>query len=190
METQNVLTKNNATNETSMVLVGKIQNAYAISGWVKVYSFSSEANALNHAKKWWISNTDNEHSPKTIVTRKNIKPNSHPQEWLVQLAEVTDRNQAELLKNHYIWIDRKDFPQTQKDEFYWLDLINYQVVNLEGVMLGILSRWEENTMQSVMVITGGKYEHLVPFVKHFVEKVDKETQTITIDWQEDFSDEM
>ena len=103
---------------------------------------------------------------------------------------VDDRNTAELLRGARIFVPRSDFPQTQADEYYWVDLIGLDVVNREGVALGQVRELLSTGPQTVLVIAyeqdGKPHERMVPFVSAYVDKVELPERRITVDWQPDY----
>jgi 16S rRNA processing protein RimM len=103
---------------------------------------------------------------------------------------VDDRNAAELLRGARIFVPRSDFPQTQADEYYWVDLIGLDVVNREGVALGQVRELLSTGPQTVLVLAyeqdGKPHERMMPFVSAYVDKVELPERRITVDWQPDY----
>ncbi|MCF0233347.1 MAG: 16S rRNA processing protein RimM, partial [Thermoguttaceae bacterium] len=100
---------------------------------------------------------------------------------------LSDRDIALAMKGTRIHIPRKRFKKPAKDEFYYVDLIGMAVVNREGVALGNVSNIMETGAHAVLVVTdeaGGEKpaERLIPFVSHYVDKVDTLAKRITCDW--------
>jgi 16S rRNA processing protein RimM len=81
-------------------------------------------------------------------------------------------------------------PAAKPGEFYWLDLIGLQVINQQGVELGVVDHLMETGANDVLVVRDKKQankEQLVPFViDKFVKSVDLENKTILVDWDADF----
>ncbi len=66
--------------------------------------------------------------------------------------------------------------------YYWRDLEGLQVINHLGQKLGKVSHLLETGANDVMVVLG-EQERLIPFVRHFVQKVDLAEQTIYVEWE-------
>ena len=98
-------------------------------------------------------------------------------------------------KGWQIAIPRSEFPQTEDDEFYWVDLMGAQVVNQDHQVLGEVVSLLENAAHTVMQIRsidavgeGQKpVEYLIPFVSAFVGEVDLKSapKTIAVTWDID-----
>ena len=81
---------------------------------------------------------------------------------------------------------RQDFPAIENDEHWAVDLIGFAVINAEGVKLGILSSFDNNGAQDILVVTG-THTYLIPMVKSYVLAIDEARRTIRVDWHEDWS---
>ena len=66
-----------------------------------------------------------------------------------------------------------------------LCVIGLTAVNREGVELGKVDSLMESGAHDLLVIKG-KREVLIPFVEHFVGKVDVAAGRIEVDWGEDY----
>jgi tRNA (guanine37-N1)-methyltransferase len=90
---------------------------------------------------------------------------------------LPDRNAAEALKGARIYVARADFPAAKgPDEYYWVDLIGLEVVNREGVKLGVVRDLLPTGPHSVLCLEyteGDKHlERMIPFVSVYVDQVD------------------
>jgi 16S rRNA processing protein RimM len=108
-------------------------------------------------------------------------------------AESIDRDIAESLKGARIFVPRSSFPTTQKDEFYWVDLIGLSVHNREGLDLGTVIELMATGPQTVLVLSqtnpedpAKPVERMIPFVSAYVDKVDIENRLILVDWLADY----
>jgi len=103
---------------------------------------------------------------------------------------VEDRTAAEALRGARIFISRGSFPAAEKDEYYWVDLIGLNVVNREGVDLGVVKELLATGAQTVLVMDfeqdGKVQERMIPFVSVYVDDVDLPGRRILVDWQADF----
>jgi 16S rRNA processing protein RimM len=106
---------------------------------------------------------------------------------------MDDRNAAESLRGARIFVPRSSFPAAADGEYYWVDLMGLQVVNREGLDLGLVRDLMSTGPQTVLVIEaspeaeGSKpVERMIPFVSAFVDGVDLAGKRITVDWQPDY----
>jgi 16S rRNA processing protein RimM len=169
-----------------LVQVGFVFGAYGVAGGIRVRPFSDDADALLHAKTWWLDKP----SLRAVEVRR---AKLHGGDVVTQFDELTDRNHAEALKGAAVYIPRSDFPTLDDGEFYWSDLIGLAVVNLQGESLGVVADMMSNGPQSILRITAeasdaesAAQERLIPFVDQFIITVDKEAKKITVDWGLDY----
>ena len=182
---------------SDLVVVGRIGAAYGIKGWAKIHPFSHYPDALLHADRWWISpyipNQAVVDASWQLVSPKQLKP--HADAWVAVCENWADRTHAEQVKGWQIAIPRSAFPQTEENEFYWVDLMGAQVLNQDKQILGEVVSLLENAAHTVMqirsvdVLREGQKprEYLIPFVSAFVGEVDLKStpKTIAVTWDID-----
>lgn len=181
-----------------LVPVGHVSGAFGIQGWVKVRPYSADADALLHAKTWWLRMPDAAGGLREI---EMLQSKPHGDEVVASLMGVADRNAAEALQGAAVQIRRSHFPPLGDDEFYWIDLIGLAVVNLRQELLGTVSGLIDNGAHPILRVevaqetapeSGTKaaakapQELLIPFVDRFVQTVDQAAKKITVDWELDY----
>lgn len=171
-----------------LVMVGYISGAYGLNGWVRIKPYSSDADALLHAKTWWLDKPDFHD-----VEMRQAKV--HSGDVVAQLMGVAGRDAAEALKGAAVQISRSYFPPLSDDEFYWVDLIGLEVENLQGERLGVVQDLMDNGAHPILRVGQpevpdpegkARQELLIPFVDHFVKTVDQKAKKITVDWGRDY----
>ena len=184
-----------ANQADDLVIVARIGAAYGVRGWVKIHPFSHSPDALENATKWWIAPYIPEQavadSAWQSVKPKGFKP--HADAWVGVVEGWNDRTLAEKFKGWQIAVSRDDFPQTDENEFYWVDLLGAQVINQDGVLLGVVTQLLENAAHTVMNVVSQDEtsvkptEYLIPFVSVFVGEVNVQSQpkTIAVTWDVD-----
>ena len=177
--------------------VGRIGEAWGIKGWFKIIAYSASPEALFSCKEWILLPPEpragvvqKEPLFKTPQLLKIRAAKDHSDSVVAHADGVDDRSAAELLKNCRIFIARSAFPTAKKDEFYWVDLMGCEVVNREGVMIGVVKDLIATGPQSVIVaermVDNKPLETLIPFVDAYVDTVSLAEKRITVDWQLDY----
>jgi len=170
-----------------LVQVGYVSGAFGIVGGLRVTPFSMDADALLKVKTWWLD--------KPALRSVSVRTaKMHGGDVVATLVGMRDRNEAEALKGAAVHVSRSEFPKLEEDEYYWSDLIGLDAVNLEGEALGKVTDMMHNGAQSILRITPADAgapdakvsERLVPFVDHYVKKVDLGAKLITLDWGLDY----
>ena len=171
--------------------VGRIADAWGIKGWFKVLPHSVDPEALFSSKLWFLM--PSERGAKTfsgvaklVITEAKVHSNT----VVASARGVDDRTAAEGLRGASIFISRSSFPVSDKDEYYWVDLIGLDVVNREGVALGTVKELLSTGAQTVLVMDceqdGKAHERMIPFVSVYIDSVDLPARRILVDWQADF----
>ncbi len=171
--------------------VGRIADAWGIKGWFKVLPHSADPEALFSSKHWFL--LPSERGAKTFSGVGQIAVNEakvHSDTVVACAHGVDDRNAAESLRGARIFVSRTHFPAAKKDEYYWVDLIGLNVVNREGVVLGVVRELLSTGAQTVLVIDHDQdakvVEIMIPFVAVYVDEVDLAGRRILVDWQADY----
>lgn len=170
-----------------LVLVGYVAGAYGIQGWVRIKPYSHEADALLHAKTWWLDKPE-------LRDVEMMQAKNHSGDVVAKLMGVADRDAAEGLKGAAVQIPRSHFPALSDDEYYWVDLIGLAVENLQGEPLGLVSSLMDNGVHPILQVAPqagpepqkSGTEILIPFVEQYVKNVDQVAKKITVDWGLDY----
>ena len=193
-----------------LVELGRIVSAYGVRGWVKVQPHSSNSQVLLKSKTWWLQAP----VPKIGLGALSL-PYSvgvvacRPQGATVvaQLDAVADRDQAEALKGHTVWVPRADFPPADDNEYYWVDLIGcafYSDADGEPTRVGVVDDVTDNGAHAILRVVlqstpqsdaepetrldakGRPLEMLVPFVAAHILTVDLAARRIDSNWPTEF----
>jgi 16S rRNA processing protein RimM len=178
-----------SSTPNDLVEVGHVLDAQGVRGQLKVRPYSNDPEALLVAKEIWLIPARSTTLPKDIPIHFKVESSRfHSGNIVLQLAGVSDRDQALNLKGCVTSVSRADFPELDEDEFYWSDLIGLEVKNLQGQTLGLVEEMLDNGAQSVMAVRSdaNKQQQLIPFVATAIQEVDLEARTILVDWQLDW----
>ena len=176
---------------TDAIEVGRIAAPWGIKGWFKVHAYSASPEALFSSKRWYLLPPEKKNpkytTPFSGCVKIKIRQAKEQGDTVVVEADgIDDRNLTEQLQGCRIFISRESFPSTTEGEYYWVDLIGLAVVNREGVALGTVKELLATGPQTVLVLQPAaddpRKERMIPFVDHFVDKVDLEAQLITVSW--------
>ena len=162
------------------ILVGKISNPHGIKGWVKVISFTDPIENILSYKKWTIS--DNQTKKTYCLEDSRIQGNK----IVIKLEGVNNRDDADLLKNLQIEVNRSDLPKLDENSYYWEDLVDFNVIDINGMHVGkVDSLFRTGSNDVLVIINKTKQRLLVPFIMEEVIKyVDLDKELISIDWAE------
>jgi len=162
-----------------MIIMGRIAAAFGIKGWIKVQPYSRTVDALLEHAVWWLG-TEGKWE-KNKVEEGVV----HGRSLIAKLVGYDDRDAAARVKGLDIAIPRAELPANADGEYYWNDLIDLQVSNRDGVLLGRVARVIETGASPVIAVEGTR-ERLIPFAEPVVLSVDIAAGRLTVDWGADF----
>jgi len=163
-----------------VVVMGKVLVPYGVNGWVKVYSFTEKLESFLTYKKLFLSKDQ-----KSWLEIKVKEIKVHGKTIIAKFSEIADRTQAESYEGYLIGVPKDYLPQLGEDQYYWNDLIGFEVLNLQNVSFGIVDTYIETGANDVIVVKGDK-ERLIPYTPMTVLKVDTKKDKIIVDWDEKF----
>ena len=167
--------------EAEKILLGKIVGAQGIRGEVKIYSFGDAPSDFNKYEKALLVMPGDEESEAIPYTIEKARIQGNLA--MVKLAEVSDRNAAEALRNAEVYIEAEDLVELPDDTYYVRDLEGLKVIDDDtGEEVGVIEEVIQNAAQDVyrIALTRDGNETLVPAVKEFIKAVDVEAGIIRI----------
>jgi len=144
-----------------------------VRGWMKV---AGDRAALSSLATWWVEG----------VERRVEQTKMHSAWLLAKLAGIESREQAQALKGKTIAAPRAALPEPEEGIYYWADLVGLEVVNAQGLVLGVVKGVVSSGAQDVMELSGEKRQRLLPWVPAVVKRVDLEGGRIEVDWGADW----
>ena len=154
-----------------MIEFGRVAGSYGVRGWLKVVV--DEPAVLAAAPAWWLGGTQ------YAVRETRI----HSAALLAKLAGIESPEQAKAFKGKPVVIPR---PQPGAGRYYWSDLVGLEVVNSQGMVLGVVKGMFSNGAHDVMELSGEK-SRLLPWVQGVVvKKVDLPERRIEVEWGADW----
>jgi len=179
--------------------LGRFQEAWGLKGWLHILPHSADTEALFACTEWFLQPPEARFARgfsafSGCVTVQIAEIKTHADGVVVHIEGVDDRNAAEALKGVRIFVPRSAFPATPEGEYYWVDLIGLDVVNREGVHMGIVRDLLTTGPNSVLVleyteiVDGAQRtaERMIPFVSAYVDGVDTSARRIMVDWGIDY----
>jgi len=163
-----------------IVLVGQVSGLFGLKGWVKVFSYTQPRENIIEYNPW-LFKTD-----KGWVEIQVEQAQKHGKGIIASLQHYSDPETSSRLIGCDIALHRSQLPALTEDEYYWNDLIGLQVVNQEGIDLGVVDRLIETGSNDVLIVQGDR-ERLVPYIKdQVIKNIDLNEKLIQVDWDPDF----
>jgi len=104
----------------------------------------------------------------------------HQRRYLVSFVDYQDRTSVESLLGATLYAERKRLEANlEPDELLDVELIGMQLVDRQGTLLGPVVAVEHYPASPMLVV--GAERRLVPFVKAFIDEVNRHTRTLHVD---------
>ncbi len=175
----------NSSDNLNLIQIGQLKKPYGIKGWLWLFSYMDERDAIFDMSPWWIK-TAKGLQPLTV-----IKWRKQGSGLVAQFAEVTDRNIAETMNGVSIWASKDNLAQPEADEFYWSDLVGLTVLTQDHTCLGQIKELFETGANDVIVVipsanSTDNEQRLIPWHKQTIVSVDLANKQVIVDWQVDY----
>lgn len=161
------------------VIVGRIGKTYGIKGWLKIHSYTQPTDNLFDYLPWQVKRAGKWQTVKLT----GHKP--HGDGFVAKLADVNNPEVAQTWVNADIAVERGQLPDLPDDDYYWQDLIDLQVIDMNGRVLGKVIQLFATGANDVLVVNGEK-EFLIPYVlEQVIQHIDLDKRQIQVNWDVD-----
>ncbi|HTR55160.1 MAG TPA: ribosome maturation factor RimM [Kofleriaceae bacterium] len=165
---------NNSAEPGARVEIGGVARAHGIRGEVVIVTHDPDSETLGEVTRIYVGG----------VARDIVAARDTQRGWLVQLAGVVTRTEAEALRGQVVEVDRADLALAA-DDVLLADLVGCAVRRADGSPWGTIAAVHAGAMQDLLVIHDGDVERMLPVVDAFVRAIDLEARVITVDPPED-----
>ena len=160
---------------TKYLEIGQIVNTFGIKGMVKIKPFTDDIRRFDRLKKIYISNKNGkkEYQIQEVKYHKNMV--------LMKLEGVDTPEQADLLRQSYLLVDRADEEPLEEGVYYIVDLLGLEVYTDDNKLLGKVDDIFNTGSNDIYVVKDemGK-QILLPGIPDVLKNVDLEKGRITV----------
>ena len=156
--------------------VGTITNTHALKGEVKAFPSTDDIHRFSLLKEVYL---DEKHGRRKLTVR-SVR---YFKNMVILGFEGIDRiEDAEKIKGCDIYVDRKDAVPLEEGEYYIGDLLEMQVFDETGKLLGILTDVLQTGANDVYIVTPAEgKEILIPAIEQCIRSVDIEKGIMTVE---------
>lgn len=160
---------------TDRLKVGVVTSVHGIKGEVKVFPTTDDSRRFKKLKQVYLD-TGKEMLPLEIEGVKFFK-----QMVILKFKGYENPDDVMKFRQKELWIDRKDAVRLSKDEYFIADLIDMEVCDEEGKLIGTLKDVISTGANDVYAVeTPEGKEVLFPAIKQCVLDVDTEARKMTV----------
>ncbi len=160
------------------LLLGEIVRPHGVRGELKMRVLTDYPERIAQLKAVYLATDPNAKRPARYVI-SGLR--MHQSDALLTLKQVTDRNQAELMRGMYVMVDVRDAVPLADDEVYLYQLIGMEVRTIDGESLGKITDVLETGANDVYIVQGEAYgETLIPVTDETIIKTDTDSGIVTV----------
>lgn len=162
-------------NKDELVCVGAISGAYGVKGEVRIKSFCATPEDI----ETYSPLTDEAGKQRFSLAIVHSVKNG----FVVRIAEVATKEQADALKGVMLYAHRDQLPSLPDDEFYHADLVGLTVVDTGGTELGRVKSVQNHGAADLLEVAlpDSSATVLLPFTQVAVPTVDLASGRIVAD---------
>ncbi len=151
--------------------IGQIVNTFGIKGFVKVKPFTDDVTRFDDLENVYIKNK--KYEVEDVKYQKNVV--------LLKFKGIDKIEQAELLRNSYLEIDREDGIALEEGAYYIVDLLGLDVYTDENELLGKLDDIYNTGSNDIYVVKNelGK-QILLPAIADVIKEINLEEKRIIV----------
>lgn len=161
-----------------MVVTGKTGSPWGVHGWIKVLSWTEQAETILSWPAWFLEKGEGWEPVEVEAGRKYGKG------VVVKFRGCNTPEQAKLLGSRLVAIKRTELPGTAENEYYWTDLEGLTVIDQHGACLGTIVKLMATGSNDVMFVRAADgSEMALPWLPgSVVKEVSLSLGKITVDW--------
>jgi len=167
-------------SRVTWVELGRLGRPKGLKGWLHLESWTEPVEAVMIYSSWHLRSATGERREVKVAESRQS-----PSGLEARIEGATTREGAEGLVGSIIEVPRSALPDTAPGEHYRVDLIGFEVLNLEGVKLGVIERFEDMPASVVMVVRG-QQEHWLPVTPQHLKSIDSSTRCVRVEWPGEF----
>jgi len=155
--------------------IGQIVNTFGIKGMLKVKPFTDDIKRYDNLKKVYVQTN----KAKKEYEIEEVK--YHKDMVLIKFKGIDKVEEAELLRNSYLKVNRNDEPELEEGTYYIVDLLGLDVYSDEGNLLGKVDDVFNNGSADVYVIKDelGK-QLLLPAISDVIKEINLEERKMIV----------
>lgn len=152
--------------------LGYIEKSHGLKGEVKAKFDVHNMDEYAKRKTFYLAKKD-QPIQKMKVKRMNL---ANPAQAIIKFEGVNYRDEADALKGSTIYFPEKELPALEEGQFYYFQIMGYEVEDETHGRLGKVSNIIETSAQDVLVMDHKGKEVLIPMTEEFVKRADHEAK--------------
>ncbi len=171
---------NPSESQPTRVELGYVVGAHALKGELRVRWLGDGPDNLLSAEGLWLGESPSDSNALFYAVR-GVGSGRHG-EVRVKLQGVDDRTAAEGLRGRAVLVDADQLAPLAEGEFYWHELIGFQVETLDGAEIGpVIEIWDTGAHDLLVVQAHSGSRKLIPTAREIMKEIKADEGRIVID---------
>ena len=158
--------------------IGQIVNVHGFKGEVKVYPLTNDMSRFKKLTEVYVEE-NNELVKYEIEALKFLSTTI-----AIKFKGIDTEEAANKLRNFYIKVDRKSAVKLPKDSYFICDLIDLEVYDEKGLLLGTIKDVLQTGSNDVYIVKTRGDDILIPALKQVVKEIDIKNKKIVVELPE------
>lgn len=156
----------------NLIEVGKISRSFGLDGAFKVVSSLDDYSQFNNFTKLIVFGSSEYRNIEKLWFKKN--------NIFIKLEGINSIDEVERLIGFSIYVDEDEFDSSLNENQFLIESLIDTDVFVDENKIGKVKDVFKGPVQDVLIITNGKKDAMVPFVKDIIKNVDLESKEIHI----------
>ncbi len=149
-----------------LIYIAKVVSTHGLKGELKIYTYLDDPKSIINFKKLFDKNGNEIFIIQNIKFQKNNLV-------IASILNFSTKNQVDSFVGEKIYIDKLELKPTDKNEFYYNDLIKLKVENEKGEFIGTIVNVHNFGAGNIIEIKENQSSEtlMLPFTKSFFPEV-------------------
>jgi len=162
-------------------VVGKVLKPRGIKGELKVHILTDFPERFLDRSAYWVGKDENQAKKYGVKSAR-----FHKGAVLIFFDQISSLEEAELLKDQFLYIDESDLTKTDDDFYYDHELVGLNVQSFDGKHSGVLKSVLHYPANDVYELELQGKTICIPATYEFVKLVDLENRLIKVERLDEF----
>ena len=164
------------------LVIGIITSSHGVKGKLNIKSLSDFKERFTQPGSRWLQKSDEEPIEYKLISGFQ-KPGK--ESFIISLKGITDRTEADNLKQYKLLVKSNDIPKLKDDEFHLNQLLDCDVKLHDETEIKVIGKVVDLITESnnliVIRLNENNRNVLIPFVREIVTTIDKKNKYLIID---------
>ncbi|MDK2885720.1 MAG: rRNA processing protein RimM [Thermosipho sp. (in: thermotogales)] len=159
------------------IAVGIIGKTHGLEGELKLHPFTNVPEIIESLTEVILYNEKN----KVFLLAKIVNMRLGNGVYLIKVQGIENVENAKKLSGSKVFIDKNELPPIKNDEYYFFEIINSDVFDEDGNLVGRVDEIIQTGSNDVLVLNKDtENEILIPVINDYILSIDKSNKKIIV----------